>query len=64
MLGDGTSQEAKGSQYQHAHGSVKMSKYECQIVGTSLLHHVKMEAPGVLWRSVICLWPQELQSTV
>lgn len=41
--------------YQHARGSVKMSKYECQIVGTSLLQHVNMETPGVLWCSIICL---------
>lgn len=56
MLGDDTSQEAEGTLwYQYALASVKMSKYESQIVGTSLLQHVNMETPGVLWCSIICL---------
>lgn len=31
----------------------KCQKYEGQFAGTSLVQHVKMEAPGVLWRSII-----------
>lgn len=40
--------------YQQALGSIKMSKYECQCVETSILQHVKLDAPGALWCSVIC----------
>lgn len=56
MLGDGTSRQAEGTQtwYQCVLGSLKMSKYECEIVRTSLLPHVKLEAPGVLWCFIIC----------
>lgn len=61
MLGDATSRQAEGDMTlvparccicQHFFDK-KMSRYEYQCVEISILPHVKMESPGVLWCSVI-----------